>query len=135
MLFYLHYFCRLCADAGDALNGQRSAAGFFRDLAILLDDEAARRLVFCQAADDFSRHSPVRALRAILIDDVEEHEFALRIGSRFLRHGALVARRPIRYASESKTENAGALSRRRGRQNSIGSRARYIGSPSTPPRF
>ena len=79
---------------GPALDLQRRAAGFLRDLAVLLDDEAARGFVLVQPAEELGRHAPVGALRAVLIDDVEEHEFAFGVGSRFLRHGS----RPIEGA-------------------------------------
>ena len=49
-------------------------------------DEAARGFVFFQPAEQLGRHAPVGALRAVLIDDVEEHEFAFGVGSRFFRH-------------------------------------------------
>ena len=86
-LLHLHHFFRLGADAGNAFDRQRRAAGFVGDLAVLLHDEAERGLVLVQAAEQFGRHAPVRALRAVLIDDVEEHEFAFGVGSRFLGHG------------------------------------------------
>src|SRR6202142_1889708 len=82
-----HHFFRLRPDAGDAFDLERRAAGFLRDFAVLLDDEAERGRVLLQAAQQFGRHAPVGALRAVLIDDVEEHEFAFGIGSRFLGHG------------------------------------------------
>src|SRR3954463_8636236 len=80
MLFLLR------AAADDALDLLRRAAGFLRDLAVLLHDEAARGLVLLQAAEQLGRHAPVGALAAVLIDDVEEDEFALGIGAGFLRH-------------------------------------------------
>src|SRR5690606_31576021 len=64
---------------------------FFRDLAILLDDEAARGLVLVEAAEQLGRHAPVGALRAVLVDDVEKHELALGIGAGFLCHRSLSA--------------------------------------------
>src|SRR4029077_3656789 len=65
---------------------QRCPAGFFGNLAILLDDETARGLVLFQPVEKVGRHAPVGALRAVFVDDVEEHEFTLRIGTRFFRH-------------------------------------------------
>src|SRR5664279_3097524 len=83
----LHHLFRLPADAGDAFDLERRAAGFLRDLAVVLDDEAERGRVLLQAAQELGRHAPVGALRAVLVDDVEEHEFAFGIGTRFLGHG------------------------------------------------
>ena len=78
------------AGAPDALDLHRRAAGFLRDLAVLLHDEAARGLVLLQPAENFRRHAPVGALAAVLIDDVEEGEFALGIGTGLLRHAGLL---------------------------------------------
>jgi len=80
----------LRADPLDALDRQRRAAGFFGDLAVLLDDEAARGLVAFEAAKQLGRHAPVGTLRAVLIDDIEKGELALGIGSGFLGHARLV---------------------------------------------
>src|SRR5690242_18465969 len=78
----------LAANATDALDrGRRAAPGLLRDLAVLLDDETARRrFVLVEPAEQLGRHAPVRALRAVLIENVEEHEFVLGIRSRFLGH-------------------------------------------------
>src|ERR1035441_2243674 len=82
-----HHFFRLGADTGDAFDLERGAAGFLGDRAVLLDDEAERGRVLLQATQQLGRHAPVGALRAVLIDDVEEHELAFGISSRFLGHG------------------------------------------------
>src|SRR5665811_1199419 len=82
-----HHFFGLGADAGDAFDLERRAAGFLGDFAVLLDQKAERGRVLLQAAQKIGRHAPVGALRAVLIDDVEEHELAFGIGSRFLGHG------------------------------------------------
>src|SRR6185437_11328447 len=83
---HLHHLLGLGADSGDGLDLERRAAGFLRDLAVLLDDEAERGRVLFEAAQQLGRHTPVGALRAVLIDDVEEHEFAFGVGSRFFGH-------------------------------------------------
>ena len=80
----------LRADAADVLDGERRAAGFFGDLAVLLDDVAARGLVAFQPAQKLRRHTAVGALGAVFIDDVEEGKFAFGIGSGFLGHARLV---------------------------------------------
>src|SRR6185437_8809149 len=85
-LLHLHHLFRLRADARDGLDFERRAAGFLRDLAVLLDDEAERGRVLLQPGEQLRRHAPVGALRAVFIDDVEEHEFVLGVGSRFFRH-------------------------------------------------
>src|SRR6185503_14051350 len=87
------FFFHLRAGAADGFYRQRGASRFLGDVAVLLDDEAARRLVFLQAVEQLRRHAPVGALRAVLIDDVEEHEFVLGPGARFRRHAALYTKR------------------------------------------
>src|SRR5579862_1054978 len=74
----------LLARARDALDLRHRPAGFFRDLAILLDQETVRRLVAVEAAKQRARHLAVGALRAVLIDHVEHDE--LGIQSRFSWH-------------------------------------------------
>jgi hypothetical protein len=71
--------------AGDARDLRWRAAGLFGDLAVLLDQEAVRRLVSVDAAGQRSRHLAVGALRAVVIDDVEHHEFGIQ--TRLSRHG------------------------------------------------
>ena len=73
-------------DAHDALDAQRPHAGFAADLAILLLDQLARRLVAVDAAEDVGRHAPVGALRAVLVIDVEHDVFGP--GRRFACHGS-----------------------------------------------
>lgn len=63
----------LGADAGDGLDRHRRAAGFFGDLAVLLEDVPARRRVALKPAEQFRRHPAVRALRAVLIDDIGDY--------------------------------------------------------------
>src|SRR5580704_2436296 len=78
----LHFL--LLARARDALDLRHRAPGFFRDLAVLLDQKTVRRLVAVEAAEQRARHLAVGALRAVFIDDVEHDE--LGIQSRFSRH-------------------------------------------------
>src|SRR5579871_3741141 len=75
----------LRSRAGDALDLRRRLAGLFGDLAVLLDEKTVGRLVAVDAAGERARHLAVRALRAVLIDDVEHHEFGVQSG--FSRHG------------------------------------------------
>jgi len=77
-------------DPLDLLDLQRRSSALFRDLAVLLHDEAARGFVAVEAAEQLGGHAPVGALGAVLVDDVEEGEFAFRVGSGFLGHGGLV---------------------------------------------
>src|SRR5215472_3531899 len=79
----------LGADPADALDLERRPAAFFGDLAVLLVDIGARRFVAVEPAKKLGRHAAVGALAVVLIDDVEEGEFALGIGSGFLRHARL----------------------------------------------
>src|SRR5207247_9909474 len=73
-------------DPADALDRQRRAAGFLGDLAVLLHDVAARRLVAVEAAEQLGRHAPVGALAVVFIDDVEEGKLAFGIGPGFFGH-------------------------------------------------
>lgn len=83
----------LHAGAGDALDGERRAAGLLGDLAVLLDQIAACGLVafgiLWVGAGDLRRHAPVGALRAVLIDDVEEDEFAFGVAAGSFCHAGL----------------------------------------------
>src|SRR4051794_26959652 len=79
----------LGADPADVLDGQGRAAGFFGDLAVLLEDVASGRLVAIEAAEQFRRHAPVGALRIVLIDNVEKGEFAFGIATGLFCHGGL----------------------------------------------
>src|SRR5215469_9464813 len=79
-----------CAGATNAFDGERRASRFLRDCPILRDDEPARGFVFIRAAQQIGRHAPVGSLRTILIDHVEEHEFVLGVGARFLRHDVVL---------------------------------------------
>src|SRR6476661_5092932 len=88
LLHLHHHLIGLGADARDALDGERRAARLLGDLAVLFDDEAARRRVLVEAAEQLGRHAPVGALRAVLVDHVEEDEFALRVAARSFGHGA-----------------------------------------------
>src|SRR5690348_8674765 len=80
----------LRTHAADALDRERRAAAFLGDLAVLLHDVAAGRLVAFEAAEQLARHAAVGADGIVLIGDVEEGEFALGIGPGFFRHGRLV---------------------------------------------
>lgn len=83
----------LHAGAGDAFDRERRPAGFLGDLAVLLDQIAARGLVAFGALrigpGDLRRHAPVGALRAVLIDDVEEDEFAFGVAAGSFCHAGL----------------------------------------------
>ena len=70
------------AGPANAVDGQRRAARFLGDLAILFEDVAVCGLVAVQAAEQFRRHAPVGTLRPVLIDDVEKGELAFGTGSR-----------------------------------------------------
>src|SRR5579871_4982368 len=103
----------LRSRAGDALDLRRRLAGLFGDLAVLLDEKTVGRLVAVDAAGERARHLAVRALRAVLIDDVEHHEFGVQSG--FSRHGrapvsCLRPPGPIRRQKlgPPRNENAGA---------------------------
>ena len=73
----------------EALDLQRRPPALFRDLAVLLHDEAARGFVAVEAAEQLGGHAAVGALGAVFVDDVEKGELALRIGSGFFGHGGL----------------------------------------------
>lgn len=77
-------------DPFEPLDLQRRLAALFGDRAVLLHDEAAGGLVAVEAAEEFRGDAAVGALGIVLIDDVEEGEFAFRVGSGFLGHGRLV---------------------------------------------
>ena len=79
----------LRADPADALDLEHRPAGFLGDFAVLLHDVGAGRLVTVEPAEQLGRHAPVGALRVVLLDDVEEGEFAFGIGPGFLGHGRL----------------------------------------------
>src|SRR6185436_11262559 len=64
------------AGAADALDRAARLAGFFRDLGVLLGDDGLGRLVAVEAAEHGGGNPAIRALRAVLIVDVEQHEFA-----------------------------------------------------------
>jgi hypothetical protein len=72
------------ADPADALDRKRRAAGFFGDLAVLLEEIAAHGLVAVQTANKFRGHAPVGTLRAVFIDDVEKGQLAFGIGPGFV---------------------------------------------------
>lgn len=57
--------------------------------AISLHDDAARRFVAVEAAEQIGRRAAVGVLRAVFIDDVEKGELALGIGAGFLGKGGL----------------------------------------------
>src|SRR4029079_6800298 len=67
---------RLLAGAAHALDRAARHAGFFRDLGVLLGDDGLGRLVAVETAERGGRHAPVRALGAVLVIHVEQHEFA-----------------------------------------------------------
>src|ERR1700761_3556892 len=75
----------LAVGTDNALDLDRGLAGFLGNLAVLLDQEAVRRLVAVDAAGERARHFAVRALRTVLIDDVEHDEFGILPG--LARHG------------------------------------------------
>src|SRR4051812_37799094 len=74
------------AGAADALDRAARLAGFFRDLCVLLGDDRLGRLVAVEAAERGGRNAAVRALRAVFIIDVEQHEFANGTGAWFASH-------------------------------------------------
>src|ERR1700733_8101947 len=74
----------LRSGARNALDRERRLAGFLCDVAILLDQETVRRLVAIEAFGQRPRYLAVRAPRAVLVEDVERHEFGIQ--SRFPRH-------------------------------------------------
>src|SRR6185437_8239658 len=76
------------AGAADALDRAARLAGFFRDLGVLLGDDGERRLVAVEAAERLHRNPAVGALRAVLVDDVEQDEFADDASGRFASHAA-----------------------------------------------
>jgi hypothetical protein len=80
----------LRADPLEVLDLQRGLPALFGDLAVLLHDEGAGRLVAVEAAEQLRGHAPVGALGAVFIEDVEEGEFAFGICSGFFGHGGLV---------------------------------------------
>src|SRR5437764_969333 len=71
------------AGAADALDRAARLAGFCRDLGVLLGDDRLGRLVAVEAAERGGRNATVRALRAVFIVNVEQHEFADRTGAWF----------------------------------------------------
>ena len=79
----------LRADPAEALDRERRAATFLGDLAVLLHDISARRIVSVEPAEQFGRHAPVGALGAVFINDIEKGKFAFGIGAGFLGHGGL----------------------------------------------
>src|SRR6186713_3242950 len=74
------------AGAADRLDRAARLAGFFRDLGVLLGDDRLGRLVAVEAAQRGGRNPAVRALRAVLVIDVEQHEFADAAGAWFASH-------------------------------------------------
>src|SRR6185437_8826789 len=80
----------LRTNPADALDRERGAAAFLGDLAVLLHDVAAGGLIALEPAEQLARHPAVGAHGIVFIDDIEEGEFALRVGSGFFRHGRLV---------------------------------------------
>lgn len=67
----------------DLVDLQRRTTALFRELAVLLPNEAARGFVAVEAAEQLGRHAGFAALGAVFVDDVEEGEFALQIGTGF----------------------------------------------------
>src|SRR5262249_30637638 len=93
----------LGADAANALDRERRAATLFGDFAVLLDDEPTRDLVVVlEAAEQRRRHAAVRALRTVLVNDVEEGELAFRVGPGFLWHARSYRTKPPRRQSRSR---------------------------------
>src|ERR1700685_719913 len=116
----------LFAGAGDGLDLQRRPAGFFRDLAVLLDQKAVGRFVAIEAAQKLTRHLAVGALRAVLVDHVEHDEFGIQ--ARFSWHGcspwrgvARIEPAPMRRRVETSKGTAKSAPRANGV---------YIGSPA-----
>src|ERR1700730_2232090 len=62
------------ARAADGLDASARGAGHLADLAVLRLDEDACRGVAVQAAEIGGGHFAVRGLRAVLVDDVEQHK-------------------------------------------------------------
>src|SRR4029079_6280611 len=76
----------LGAGAADALDRAARHAGFFGDLAALRGDDGAGGFVAVVAAERRGRHPAVGPLRAVLVGDVEQHEFADDAGAWFASH-------------------------------------------------
>src|SRR6185503_10339606 len=76
--------------AHDSLDPQRRHAGFRADIAVLRLDHGARRLVAIEPAEQLGRDLAVGALRAVFIEDVEQHELAA--GARSWFPGPVVVR-------------------------------------------
>src|SRR6476661_114683 len=74
------------AGAADRFDRAARLAGFFRDLGVLLGDDRLGRLVAVEAAERGGRNAAVRALRAVFVINVEQHEFADRTGAWFASH-------------------------------------------------
>src|ERR1700680_1002228 len=66
----------LSAGAADFLDGDRREAGLLGDRTVLLLDHRAGGRVAIETAQHRARHLAVRSLRAVLIEDVEQHEFS-----------------------------------------------------------
>src|ERR1044071_5676932 len=79
----------LRARALDGLDLHWRHAGLLGDRGILLGDRGFGRLVLVEAAEHRGRYPAVGALRAVFIDDIEQHEVAARSRSRFPRHCCL----------------------------------------------
>ena len=71
----------LSAGSADAHDDRVGFAGSFVDQPILFFDCGARRRIAIQATKDINWNSPVRSLRTILVEHVEQREFWL--GRRF----------------------------------------------------
>src|SRR5690606_22434299 len=63
------------AAAPDRLDGKRRHARLLADRLVLLHDRRQRRSVAIQPTQQICSHLAVGALGAILVDDVEVHEF------------------------------------------------------------
>src|SRR4051812_29291690 len=82
------------AGAADRLDRAARLAGFFRDLGVLLGDDRLGRLVAVEAAERGGRNPAVRPLRAVLVIDVGQHEFADGAGAWFASHVVVPSWKP-----------------------------------------
>src|SRR6266446_8993879 len=74
----------LATGAADTLDGQCREPRLLGDHPILLVDDRASRSVTIHAAQSRAWNLAVRSLRAVLIEDIEQHEFNTR--SRLASH-------------------------------------------------
>ena len=104
----------LSAGSADAHDDRVGFAGSFGDQPILFFDCGARRRIAIQATKDINWNSPVRSLRTILVEHVEQREFWL--GRRFST-GTAVFRMSCQVIPEKRNRDEPRkkpLARRRG---------------------